>query len=69
MSNACIDVSAFVQSECSKNNVIDIAALTRKAFEVAPKYALDDVREHVLEEVMRLEASHAQAAPKTRRYG
>ena len=69
MSNACIDVSAFVQSECSKSNVIDIAALTRKAVEVAPKYALDDVREHVLEELMRIEAGQAAAATKFRRYG
>ena len=68
MSNACIDVSAFVQSECSKSNVIDIAALTRKAKEVAPKYALDDVREHVLEELQRLEASRTQAVPATRKY-
>ena len=69
MSNACIDVSAFVKSECVKNKVVDIAALTRKAVEVAPKYALDDVREHVVEELKRLEASYGAAAPKNRKYG
>ena len=69
MSNACIDVSAFVKSECGKNKVVDIAALTRKAVEVAPKYALDDVRDHVLEELMRLEASFAAATPRNRKFG
>lgn len=64
MSRACIDVRAFVETECSRREVIDCTRLSLEALEVLPKYQLDDVREHVLMEVARIRASHIEPITK-----